>query len=402
MRLFVSYSRKNLELVNKIVRFLNAADYDVWMDQEKLKPTEAWRDRIRDAIHSSQVVLVFGSPSWCESEFCPWEFQLALKYGKPLLPLLVAPDSRLPDVFVSRQFVDLSGRVGLTQMGRLIGALRTLENKIIADPVPSIVGTLFEWIPIPGGEVLIADTSRSQPDGYPFFGTKGGWRRVEPFSISKYPITNAQFDLFVYADDGYCDPQWWNFSAAARAWRTTAGKGDKALAPQFAGDDLPRTNVAWFDAVAYCRWLSFRSGEDIALPTEAEWQRAAQGDDGRVYPWGNVFDARRCNYTEISDAQPFRLLPVTAFPDGASVFGVMDMSGNAWEWTLTGFKTPLGGLTSEETDELDASVWRIARGGSGKRGRDEQFKLAVTYRLEVDDPSTRSRSRGFRIMRHGL
>jgi formylglycine-generating enzyme required for sulfatase activity len=250
--------------------------------------------------------------------------------------------------------------------------------------------------------VTLADASRSQPDGYPHFGTTGGPRKVEAFFIARYPITNAQFDQFIYADDGYCDPKWWEFSAQARAWRVTLGKGDKPLAPQFRGDDLPRTNVAWYDAVAYCRWLSFRSGEQITLPTESEWQLAAQGGDGRAYPWGDLFDSRLCHYVEVSPETPFALAPVTQYPGGASPLGVMDLCGNAWEWTLSGFRAPMGGLISAETDDLMATVWRMARGGSGRRRPGQEHMLTTTYRLEVDDPATRSQSRGFRVVRHGV
>jgi formylglycine-generating enzyme required for sulfatase activity len=402
MRLFVSYSRTNKEVIDRLVRFLKAADYDVWLDREKIKPTEAWRERIREAIHHSDGVILCGSPGWCSSEFCPWEYELALKYGKPLVPVLIAPDTRLPDVFVSRQFIDFSQKIDLNNAGRLIAALRAFEYQIASNPVPSIIGTLFEWINIPAGEVTLTDSSHYQPDGYPHFGTQGGRQKVAPFAIARYPITNAQFDGFVYADDGYCDPQWWNFSGQAMIWRTTLGKGDKPLAPQFAGDDLPRTNVAWYDAIAYCRWLSFRSGETITLPTEAEWQWAAQGSDGRQYTWGMMFDETCCNYVEVSDTRRFALTPVTHYPQGASPFGVMDMCGNAWEWTLSGFRTPGGSLYSEVTDDIAQNVWRVARGGSGRRARNEQHKLSVTYRLEVDDPATRSQSRGFRIVRRGL
>lgn len=113
-----------------------------------------------------------------------------------------------------------------------------------------------------------------------------------------------------------------------------------------AGDDFPRTDVSWYEAVAFCRWLTEKalilhpSGTsdhwEIRLPSEQEWQRAAQGNDGREYPWGNRFDKARANTFESGIGAA---TPVTRFTGGASPFGVMDMCGNVWEWCLTDLNT---------------------------------------------------------------
>ncbi len=110
----------------------------------------------------------------------------------------------------------------------------------------------------------------------------------------------------------------------------------------------PVVGVSWFEAEAYCNWLSNELGKPIRLPTEEEWERAARHTDGREYPWGNKFDRNRLNSAEFWDgnnnlnwakwwhmpsANAASTTIVGQFETGYSVAGVSDMSGNVWEWT---------------------------------------------------------------------
>ncbi len=91
-------------------------------------------------------------------------------------------------------------------------------------------------------------------------------------------------------------------------------------------DNHPVVNVSWDDAVAYCEWACVR------LPTEAEWEKAAQGTDGRSHLWGNEWDKRKCNNGRADFGSTSQITPVGNYPQGASPFGVLDMAGNVWEW----------------------------------------------------------------------
>jgi formylglycine-generating enzyme required for sulfatase activity len=92
----------------------------------------------------------------------------------------------------------------------------------------------------------------------------------------------------------------------------------------------PVVNVSWYDACAYCRWLSQATGKAIGLPSEAEWEKTARGSQNkRVYRWGDTFDMLKCNCDELGLGDT---TPVGVFPAGASPYGALDLAGNIWEW----------------------------------------------------------------------
>lgn len=103
---------------------------------------------------------------------------------------------------------------------------------------------------------------------------------------------------------------------------------EKTSSSKLIDDDHPVANISWYEAKKYCEWLGKR------LPTEAEWERAARGDDRRIFPWGNKFGTERCN-TEESHIK--ETTPVGKYKEGVSPYGVYDMCGNVWEWTATGW-----------------------------------------------------------------
>jgi formylglycine-generating enzyme required for sulfatase activity len=151
--------------------------------------------------------------------------------------------------------------------------------------------------------------------------------------------------------------------------------------------------------VAFARWLSICTGKAYRLPSEAEWEKAARGTDGRLYPWGDAWDPSRCNAKEsgIGDTTS-----VVAYANGASPYGVLDMSGNVFEWTLSlwgtdmkepEFRYPYDPQDGREDQLAQTAVLRVLRGGG--------FYYSATYarascRLR-SYPDYRVRTRGFRL-----
>ncbi len=166
---------------------------------------------------------------------------------------------------------------------------------------------------------------------------------VDSFYIDKYEVTNAQFEKFTEAT-GYltdAEKQGWGYLwEGSNVWPRPRGASWKS--PRGAGDNIrgkmnhPVVQVSYNDALAYLKWVGKR------LPTEAEWEKASRGTDGRMYPWGNEWDATRLNSWEKG---PHRTTRVGRYPKGASPYGAYDMIGNVWEWVLdwyhpTYYRTP--------------------------------------------------------------
>ncbi|MCS7011366.1 MAG: bifunctional serine/threonine-protein kinase/formylglycine-generating enzyme family protein [Anaerolineales bacterium] len=140
---------------------------------------------------------------------------------------------------------------------------------------------------------------------------------LDEYWIGKTPVTNRQYEVFVRAT-GWQSPSHWKNGCVP------SGK-----------EDHPVVNVSWDDAVAFCEWLSRVSGKKIRLPTEAEWEKAARGTDGRMYPWGYKRPSKNmCNFAPGALSFGEGTTPVGRYsPQGDSPYGCVDMAGNVWEWT---------------------------------------------------------------------
>ncbi|MBM4461171.1 MAG: NACHT domain-containing protein, partial [Chloroflexi bacterium] len=218
------------------------------------------------------------------------------------------------------------------------------------DGVPDIA-----WCDVKAGPFVMG----SQDDSLAHYGSKETPQHtleLPAFRISKYPITNAQFDAFV-GDGGYTDK--WRSCWTQAGWQW---KGDRAGPNKYGGVfDLPNhpvVMVAWYEALAFCNWLGQKLGVDVSLPTEAQWERAARGADGRRYPWAGELTPDHANYDET------RIGTTTAagiFPKGESPCGALDMSGNVWEWCRTKWR---GDYRSAADDRLEGGDPRVLRGGA--------------------------------------
>ncbi len=143
--------------------------------------------------------------------------------------------------------------------------------------------------------------------------------------------------------------------------------------------------MSWYDAMAFCRWLSQRHGSEIRLPLEWEWQQAATGGRAEnLYPWGTKWDGGRANTKE---SHLNRTVAVGLYPHGASAQQVMDLSGNVWEWCLNGYDEP-------KSHDITRKVRRVLRGGSW----DYDPAPASTTSRKHSSPDSRSNRIGFRVV----
>jgi iron(II)-dependent oxidoreductase len=213
------------------------------------------------------------------------------------------------------------------------------------------------------------------------------------YKIGRYPVTNAQYRRFVEAKKIR-----WNWEDG---WRTELA-------------NCPAIVVTWRDAQSFCDWQTdvwraegkITASEEVRLPTEAEWEKAARGEEGRAYPWGNRWDEAKCNSSDLGIGQS---TPVGIFPNGASPYGCMDMAGNVLEWTIsiwglvTGheakkeFYYPYDSSDGRENIKDSDHVLRVLRGGSWCLSG--VFARCTSRRWYSPDFRGGSRdSRGFRIV----
>ncbi len=234
---------------------------------------------------------------------------------------------------------------------------------------------LLEWKPVDGGMITLSINEKSGLQQKHFY--------VDTFQMSKYPVTNGQYRTFLEAPDGYANADWWNYSTFAQNWRAN---NPEPMPSRFSGEDRPRETVTWYDAVAFTHWLSSKLGKTVSLPTSAQWQRAAQGDEGRLYPWGDSFDPNLANTRE---SNLKTTTPVTRYPDGASPFGVFDMAGNVWEWCLN-TKADAESQTTDIATTDDRAVY-----GGAFVSPQRRSETAFHYYL---NPQTFYASLGFRLV----
>jgi formylglycine-generating enzyme required for sulfatase activity len=170
-------------------------------------------------------------------------------------------------------------------------------------------------------------------------------RFKQPFRLSKYLVTNGQFGRFVAAG-GYSDRSLWH--EAGWRWREENQTREPAYwrDVKWNGPTQPVVGVSWWEADAFCRWAGCR------LPTEREWEAAARGPQGWVYPWGDDWREGICNSCE---ADLGVTTPVGIFPRSAAVCGAQDMAGNVWEWC---------GDTFDAAQADSPEAGRVLRGGS--------------------------------------
>jgi formylglycine-generating enzyme required for sulfatase activity len=450
LRVFLCHASKDKPAVRDLHRRLTADGFAPWLDQVDLQGGQQWKIEIPKALRNSDAVLVCLSQHSVKKEgYFQKEIKDALDVAseKPdstifLIPLrleeCIVPDSLLGWQWVNfyeddgytrllsalrQRAADLkdvalvsaetfasqpnsssaaptinnaSGgvnvnaanvNVGNDMVGRdkIIHADTYIEHATIIQSGPTIqeikptTSTIpastenyrviggMEFVRVPAGKFIMGSTSsdREKPQ-----------HTVEiPYDywICKYPVTNEQFAEFVAVT--HCQ-------FVQGDWKPRAAH--------------PVVNISWREALAYCQWLNQRwqselKGWTLRLPTEAEWEKAARGTDGRIYPWGDDFDKTKCNTYESDERNT---TPVgTHSPYGDSPYAVADMVGNVWEWCHSLDKPyPYKVDDGRENEAGDGA--RVLRGGSWTG---DQVSARCAFR-NAKSPTNRYNLYGFRYL----
>lgn len=252
----------------------------------------------------------------------------------------------------------------------------------VVDGLPDI-----EWVKIPEGEFQYGIQSEEQ------YVSKPQKLTLPTFWISRFPVTYSQFQAFVDDPEGFNDQRWFE------GWK--ANQEERQMREQyFKFDNHPRETVNWYQAMAFCRWLSWRMGTTydlkkvgdwaVRLPTEFEWEKAARGTDERLYPYNGEFNAKKGNTYE-SESRIGQTSAVGMFPNGSSPYGVEEMSGNVWEWCLSAYDKP---QIEAKKENLRNDNNRPLRGGSWLGNL---VNARAVYRCDIH-PAYRYDDFGFRVL----
>jgi formylglycine-generating enzyme required for sulfatase activity len=229
----------------------------------------------------------------------------------------------LVDVRQDKRGEDLVQAVS-AKLWSVIGGTRNRKTRAGAGEIIGALGdarNLQEFVAINPGKYKLQDLCEVE---------------LKAFEIGRYPVTNQWYDEFM-ENGGYAKAEFWSHEGCK--WL----ENNKEKHPRFWYErnwrcpNSPVVGVTWWEADAFCRWLTKTRGDGkYRLPTEEEWQAAAAGFEGREFPWGNEFDAEKCNCYE-GDGKVEKTSPVGIFKGGNTPDGVADMVGNVWEWCRSAY-----------------------------------------------------------------
>ena len=324
---FISHAWEDKEsFARPLAKALEAKGLRVWFDEFTLRVGDKLRRSIDHGLANSRYGVVILSPYFFGKEWPQKELDGLVQRESTGEKVVLPVWHNISDEQIKGYSPTLADRIA-------VSSERGLEH--VVSELLKVVRPfkLFEpeMILIPAGEFLMGSDPSVDKDARPYEQPQHTLY-LPDYYLAKTPVTNAQYTAFVEATiaKSVTNAQYTDFAEVdfhlPRYWEGTKPPGGK--------EDHPVVGVSWDDAMAYCHWLSVATGQSYRLPSEAEWEKAARGTDGRIFPWGNQWDPKRCNSKEggIDDTTP-----VGACPQGASPYSLLDMAGNVWEWCSTLF-----------------------------------------------------------------
>jgi formylglycine-generating enzyme required for sulfatase activity len=394
MKVFVSYAWEDRPVAQAIELALRAQGHDVFFDRDALPAGEEYNIRIRRAIERSDLMVFLVSPQALDAgSYTLTELDIADKTWRHpsgrLLPVMLQPmrSAQLPPLLKAVTWLEAHGNVPATVADAVHRiALKRRRSRLRTAVVAALAltfvagGAYLLW---PDGSLPVELTAR---DGAPARLVAAGaftmgddeaspLREIhlDSFYIDQYEVTTERFAKFLKATRSVEPPEGWDTLDLA------------------AGAALPVVGVSWHDAHAYCNWAGKR------LPTEAEWEKAARGNDGRRYPWGDdPPTATRANFQNTAP-EPYAggLSPVGSFTAGTSVYGVHDLAGNAAEWVADWHAESFRRGDTRNPTGPPSGTGKVIRGG----GRFDPADRITAMKRYFAAPDTRREDIGFRCAR---
>lgn len=435
--IFISYRRDDtggyvLALYDRLAAHFGE-DF-LFMDIRNIPHGVDFRRVINDTVGSCDVLIALIGREWLTitdssgrrrlddpRDFVRLEIAAALERGIPVIPVLVRgaqvpSEDDLPDVLKElayRQGQELSDRRFDYDVGQLIeGIDHLVDRPADAPPLPRPDPEMArpegrqpyepETVLVRAGAVQLGSTDRQIRAIAHVEIQEWAWQterhqrtvNLPDYGIGKYPVMVKEFRPFVEGD-GYTNDRYWTRAGWAlrsqQSWTEPRYWGEDLWT---GNDELPVIGVSWFEAYAYCRWLEERTKKPYRLPLEAEWEKAARGTEGFLYPWGNTWNPDACNHVDrwggVDNWQHGHTTPVKTFAHGASPCEAVDTVGNVWEWSaacwVEEYRYP-------EDDRAEGSIDRTIRGGAWS---DVPEMLRAAAR-NWSRPDERNRTTGFRV-----
>jgi len=359
--IFVSYDRDDQKIIYPEIEKLQEQNFNIWYDDGISSIASDFSEKIATAIENCTLFAVCITKHSITSDFIRNEIHFAREHKKPLA-IIFYDDVKLPNdlqLILGRHQHILKHQLkwdeyALTMHNAFNDALRKegkrppvpppppppiINKKIMYMILAAIVIILLlilfwknDWhilksspenmALVPSGKFIRGTSLKTAENLVKEFGLFGSSLEIllankhekaflPDFYIDKFTVTNDQYKKFI-EKSGYPKPSHWT-------------DGGQPFASEISRH--PVVNISYTDALSYCRWLKKR------LPTSMEWEKAARGADGRLYPWGNTYDVSYCNTVESKNNGS---VPVDSYVKGISPYGIYNMTGNVYEWTSTG------------------------------------------------------------------
>jgi formylglycine-generating enzyme required for sulfatase activity len=395
LRVFLCHSSVDKSVVRELYQKLCAEEWiQPWFDEEDIFPGDDWNLEIQKAIRETDAIIVCLSKGSITKEgYVQREIKTALDYSdeKPERTVYIIPirleECKPPERLSKWQYADYFAGQRNRAFQRLMISLQRRAESLglkantpvskqaekptqkketviktpkpvgrVLNPTPSVrpkksqaksptysnkltLSNGMEFMRVPAGKFIMGSNK--------LFSDEKPKHTVDiPYDywMARYPVTNELYNVYVTSR---------RIKHPVDDWKKKK--------------DHPVVFVKWTDAMEYCKWLNnlfhaeLPSGLILRLPSEAEWEKAARGTDGREYPWGNTFDKNKCNTSEGGKSGTTSVGSYS--PQGDSPYGCADMSGNVWEWTHSLFK-PYPYNVNDGREDESASGVRALRGDS--------------------------------------